>query len=345
MELIYGIGLVLIAGMLTGTFMWPMKVIKELEFEHYWFIGMLIGLLLLPWLIVFLLVPDPIQAYSEARESLLIGNLLSIGWGIANVLYGICIVRIGAALSGAILTSFGVSVGVLLPMILKGSGLFNQAPEIYSKTGLYIISGVIIILVGVFFISKAGFGRDKQLNQSVEQESGNKMQSGFLLGLILAIIAGILSSCISLTFVYSQGPIIKAFKEQGVSDMIANIGVWAGALLGGVMVNLIYPAILMTRNRNWAKLVKFNGQTVLAAIIGIQLITGAIILGRGMVMLGALGASVGFGIQQAMQIAGNQAVGFISGEWKGIRGIPIRNLISGLLIILVSIIVLALASS
>ena len=36
-----------------------------------------------------------------------------------------------------------------------------------------------------------------------------------------------------------------------------------------------------------------------------------------MLLLGALGASVGFGIQQGMQILGGQTVSLASGEWKG----------------------------
>ena len=42
--------------------------------------------------------------------------------------------------------------------------------------------------------------------------------------------------------------------------------------------------------------------------------------GKGMILLGAFGASVGFGIQQAMQMTDAQAVGFIGGEWRGIHG-------------------------
>ena len=36
-------------------------------------------------------------------------------------------------------------------------------------------------------------------------------------------------------------------------------------------------------------------------------------MGKGMLLLGVLGASVGFGIQQAMQMTGTQLLGFISG--------------------------------
>ncbi len=53
---------------------------------------------------------------------------------------------------------------------------------------------------------------------------------------------------------------------------------------------------------------------------GLRFIISIVLLGRGMVFPGVLGASVGFGIQQSLQITGNQLVGFIGGEWKGIKG-------------------------
>ena len=59
--------------------------------------------------------------------AILIGNMFSVGWGIANVLCGICFMRIGVALTGAILSGIGVSVGAIMPMIFKGSGGFANA--------------------------------------------------------------------------------------------------------------------------------------------------------------------------------------------------------------------------
>ena len=46
-------------------------------------------------------------------------------------------------------------------------------------------------------------------------------------------------------------------------------------------------------------------------------------MGEGMLLLGAAGAAVGFGIQQTLQLLGNQAVGFVSGEWRGVGGKPL----------------------
>ena len=345
MEMILGIILVMVAGMLTGTFMWPMKVIHRLSFEHYWFIGMFSGLLLLPWLIVAFFVPDLGQViFDVGAKPLLMANFLSAGWGIANVLFGICIIRIGAALAGGILTSLGVSTGVLVPMFFKGSGLFEQAPSILSRPGIIVLIGVGIILAGVVFIAIAGFGREKALIKASPDTKSVKSGT-FLSGLIMAIIAGILSSCISLSFVYSQGPVIAAVKSQGASELVANVSVWAMGLMGGVLVNLGYPLWLMAKNRSAKKLFAFSKETAFAAIIGVQLLCGAIMLGRGMVLLGILGASVGFGIQQSLQIIGNQSVGFISGEWRGVNGKPRKILFSAIGIFIIAVVILAYANA
>ena len=52
-----------------------------------------------PWSIVLVGCPNALEAYAEVGwKPLMISNLFAIGWGVANVLYGICVVRIGAAL-------------------------------------------------------------------------------------------------------------------------------------------------------------------------------------------------------------------------------------------------------
>ena len=52
----------------------------------------------------------------------------------------------------------------------------------------------------------------------------------------------------------------------------------------------------------------------LSIIIGGQFCLAIALGGKGMVLLGVFGASVGAGIQQAMQMIGGQGLGFISGE-------------------------------
>ncbi|MBU6411598.1 MAG: hypothetical protein KGR98_14535, partial [Verrucomicrobia bacterium] len=144
-NLFLGVLVVAIAGLITGSGAWPMKLMKAYQFEHWWFVGMLTGLIVMPWAVTLLFCPHVFAAYATVPvKTLVSANLWAAGWGVANILCGLCFVRIGLALTGAILTGLGVSIGVTLPMIVKGSGLFQDAADITSPAGLTVLAGVII---------------------------------------------------------------------------------------------------------------------------------------------------------------------------------------------------------
>ena len=110
-------------------------------------------------------------------------------------------------------------------------------------------------------------------------------------------------------------------------------------------MNIFYPAWLMTKNRSWGVLLQSWPELFLSALIGTQLILSFGVQGFGMVMLGALGASVGTGIQQAMQIMGTQGVGFISGEWRGIGGSPRRRMLAAVVLLIIAVIIMVFAKT
>jgi L-rhamnose-H+ transport protein len=333
---IAGVLAVTFAGLIIGSAAWPMKLMKKYQFEHWWFIGSLVGLIVVPWAVTLGFCPKAFAAYATVpARTLRVANLWAAGWGVANILCGLCFVRIGMALTGAILTGLGVSIGVTLPMVVKGSGLFKQAPDLTSPAGLAVMAGVAVMLVGVVFAARAGFGRDRALLKQ-EQRAGN-----FLGGLIMTIIAGLLSCGMSLSFVYGQGPIVDAMKERGAGEIPAKFAVWAVGLLGGTLLNVLYPAWLMTRNKSWGVLGQSWKELTLAGVIGLNMAIGLMLMGQGMVMLGALGASVGFGIQQASQMLGSQAVGFVSGEWKGVFGKPRNSMYVAIVVLIIAAVVMA----
>ena len=72
---------------------------------------------------------------------------------------------------------------------------------------------------------------------------------------------------------------------------------------------------------------------------------GIVLMGSGMLWLGALGASVGFGIQQASQMIGSQGLGFISGEWKGVRGQPRNRMYLAIALLIVAAVVMAFGNT
>jgi len=60
-----------------------------------------------------------------------------------------------------------------------------------------------------------------------------------------------------------------------------------------------------------------------------------------MLLLGALGASIGVGIRQAMQMIGGQGLGFVSGEWRGVHGRPRIQMYLAIAILIAASVILA----
>ena len=299
---------------------------------------MLFGLFFLPWVITLMFCPNAIEGYRSVDTGVILrSNLFSMAWGIGNVLLGISLVRIGASLSFAILSGIGIPLGVIVPMIFKGSGRFQQAADLDSDTGLVILGATGLMLVGVVFVALAGFGRDKVLDKQ-DERSGS-----FLGGLIMCVISGFCSVGPAFAFVYSQAPIRNAMLERGAGEWPAAIAVWALGMLLGALINVVYPAFIMSKNKSWHLLKESPNELGLSLIVGFNLFLAFALWFQGMLLLGPLGGSVGFGIYFALQILAAQGLGWISGEWKGVRGKPVMQMFTAVAVLVVAAGIMAYA--
>lgn len=298
------------------------------------------GLIVVPWGVTLGFCPHALHALRSIEPWVIIkSNIFAFGWGIANVLCAIGFVRIGVVLTGGILGGLGLSLGVMTPMVFKASGLFRHAPDLFSAPGKIVLAGVAMMLIGVVLVSVAGFGRNRALVES------RRTSQGFLGGLVIVVIAGILSTGPNFAFAYSHDTIIKAVKAQGAGDIASTFAVWAVGMLSGAMINILYPAYLMWKNKSWHVLRDSWRETAIPAAGGLQFVVAIVLLGNGNLMLGALGASVGWGIYQAMQILGGQAVGFASGEWRGVFGPPRHAMYIAIIIFLMATVVMGYGNS
>lgn len=336
---------VAIGGLFMGAGAWPFKLMRKYQFEHWWLAGVLFGLFVLPWTITLVFCPDAFggirSAWASNSNDIVLANVLSTAWGVANVLCGLCFVRIGVALTGAILAGIGVSVAVMTPLFLRSAGMgkFGEAPHLFTPAGMLILAGLVVILVGVVLVALAGFGRDRALKKEQQQTHGS-----FSGGLVMTIIAGVLSAGLGLSFVYSHDPIVNAMKANGAQEFPASISVWALGIIGGLLVNVIYPVYLLTRNRSWGVFAASWRELLLCLVIGLDTIVAISLAGYGMILIGTLGAAVGIAVQQACQIMGNQGLGFISGEWREVYGKPRMQMYAAIVTLLVGAAVMAYCS-
>lgn len=336
MQMLSGILIVLLAGLISGSGAWPMKLMRAYRFEHWWFVGMLTGLILIPWLVMLCFCPNPLAALkSIPLETIWKANAWGTSWGIASVLCGLCYVRIGLGLTTAILSGLGICLGVSVPLVFKGSGVFQQAPPLFSAVGLTMGIGAMVALVAVILAAQAGHGREKA-HANCSTRSGD-----FFTSLVLVLVAGIMSCGFTFSFIYGQGPVISAFKAHGAGDIPATFAVWAVALAGGALVNVGYAAWWITRNRSWDRLLQCPQEFLLALVIGLNSAASIALLGTGMLLIGPLGGSAGTGLQQIGFLLGGQLVGIVSGEWRGVHCRSTRRIVMAVALLIAAAMIIA----
>jgi len=331
-----GLFLSICAGISIGLVAAPVKFMKNYRYEHWAFIYALFGLIIFPWLLSLICCENLFAALAEVPFVVYFkANICSFAWGIANILCCLCFIRIGVSLSVGILTGVGLPIGIFLPMIIKGSGEFSQAPSLLSPEGIKLMCITGVIMLAVFFMAKAGLAKEKS------QQNTPMPSNGFKLGLIMSIIAGVLQTGLSFAFVYSQGPLVSSLQKHGVSEFGATAATWSVALLGGGIISVLYPLFLICKNKNIYTFLS-RKDFCLSIIMPVCLLSLLICLGNGMRLLGPLGASIGFGLYQSMQLIASQLVGLLFGEWSKTCGRTKFYMGSAVFLVLFSVTIMAM---
>ena len=110
-------------------------------------------------------------------------------WGIGGLTFGLSMRYLGVALGQSIALGTCSGFGTLLPAIFAGDHLF-------SGPGLILLTGVCITLAGIAVIGYAGGLRAK--NMSEEQKKAAIKDFALTKGLLVALLAGVMSACFNL---------------------------------------------------------------------------------------------------------------------------------------------------
>ena len=336
-----GLLLGILSGIMNGSFSLPMKKTTRWSWEATWLVWSVCALLVIPWLIAITTVPDVLGIFANVptRDIILVFTF-GLLWGLGAVFFGQSIAMIGISLAFAICIGLAMALGALIPM-LKDPAVFLTA------AGIWTTIGISVMILGVAIFAIAGHVKDKQaLSNDTAARSNTRSASRMLLGLTLATFGGIFSSALNLAFNFSE-TIKQAALAAGASINSAADPVWALTLLGGLTTNVIYCAVLLTRNHTWNDYRKTNtvSHWFLAAMMGIIWMSSIAIYGRAAVMMGDLGSSAGWGLYMGMVIVMSNVWGFITGEWRNAHAKPIRLMIVGLILMLLAIALIGYATT
>jgi L-rhamnose-H+ transport protein len=344
MKILAGLLIVFLAGTLAGIVLLPTKFMRKYRFENYWLIYGVVGAVIIPWCLAFGSVPHLLHVYSEMPwKVLLLPPIFGLSWGLAAMLTGLCASRIGLSLTYALVVGVGASVGSLVPLLCFSIETFR------TTAGAFLLAGVAVMFGGLILIALAGRKRERQSKQKdahASRRDGTVSLSParYLLWLITAVLAGSIGAGLNFSFVFGQ-PIAVAAQSAGASANHATYAVWALAMLGGMLPNVVYPLVLCVRNNSWNLFLASPGLDLpLSITMGCLLIGSVTVYGVGAIFLGPLGTSVGWGIMQILQIVSGNVSGFLTGEWQGADSSVLRLVLIGLAILTIASVLMAIGN-
>ena len=323
-----GLLLTMVAGLLSGNCMLPMKFARRWPWENTWLVFSIVSLLILPWALAFALLDHVGGVYAALPASAFAAPLcFGAGWGIAQVLFGLSITRLGMALGYAIIVGLGALLGTLVPLFVRNREV------IATGRGTLILSGVAIMVLGIAVSAFAGKARE---GSGVRAAGG-----GYAAALAVAVLCGLLAPMLNYAFAFGQG-IAKEAVRQGASPQAAGYAVWPIALLGGLIPNAAYSFWLLSRNGTWKR---FRGawrpDVWFGCLMGVLWMGAFAIYGVSSVYLGALGTSVGWALFQIFMIMTANLSGVLTGEWKDAPPAAKRGLWVGLALLAIATAVIA----
>jgi L-rhamnose-H+ transport protein len=292
------------------------------------------SLVVRPWALALSLVDHLLHLYATLPFSIFVlPFVMGIGWGVAQILFGISVRRLGLALAYAVIVGLGAVLGTLVPFfVLSNAGRDHHTLEL-------VLAGVALTIFGIFLITWGG--RIHDLNAHSQPKLGKQQTYAAAIG--LAVLCGVLAPMLNYSFAFGK-PIADRAIAAGNTVAHSGYAIWPVGLAGGFLPNIGYSLYLLRKNRTLS-LFRLSGKDSSWPLLMGFLWMGAFALySLASSFLGPLGTSIGWGLMQIFMIGAATASGIFSGEWKNASRSALFFLYSGLTALVFAISLLAKGS-
>lgn len=158
----------LIGAASAACFYAPFKKVTRWSWETMWSVGGIVSWIILPWTVSALLLPD-FWAYFRSFDiaTLLPVFLFGAMWGIGNINYCLTIRYLGMSMGIGIAIGITLIVGTLITPVLNG----NFEVLIGTPCGRMTLPGVLVALVGVAIVTRAGQLKERKMGVKAAEKS------------------------------------------------------------------------------------------------------------------------------------------------------------------------------
>ena len=320
----------------------PIKKVRDWAWECFWLMQGIFAWLVFPYLGALLAVPagaslGEILAATDAGGSMAAWKVMGFGalWGVGGLTFGLSMRFLGVAMGQSLALGTCSAFGTLIPALLKGDNLFRG-------DGLILLVGVCIAIAGIAVIGYAGSLRDKNMSE----EEKRKAVKDFALkkGILIALLAGVMSACFSLGL-EAGAPILARAKALGASDLMAQNPVTLLVTIGGFCTNAIYCIYNNIKNQTGKQYFSVPDNILInnllfCALAGVLWYSQFFGLGMGKSFLQDSPVMLAFSwsILMSLNVLFSNVWGILLKEWKGSGRQTVTVLLIGLSVLVLSII-------
>src|ERR1700684_266286 len=238
-----GVFLHWLGGLASASFYVPYRGVKNWAWETYWLVGGFFSWIIAPWILALTMTRDLSSVLREAPSSSLLW-VYSFGvlWGLGGLTFGLTMRYLGMSLGMAVALGYTAAFGTLMPPIFRGE---FAAQVLRTHSGLVILGGVAVCLLGIAFAGAAGVSKEREMSDVQKRISIKEFN--LKKGLLVATFSGVMSACFA--YGLAAGDPIKAITiRHGTSILWQGLPVLVVVLLGGFTTNFIWGLILNVRN-------------------------------------------------------------------------------------------------
>jgi len=304
---ILGFTILFIGSIMSGVFALPMKFQRKWAWEKSWFVYSFWSTIFFPVVLTLFVNRNIFSILAEIPlKDILVVALFGFIWGIGSVLFGLGLKKLGLSIGYAIMMGLINAFGTLIPIAI------NQPDTFKTISGLFVIIGLLVIIVGIIFLSRV------HAHTKAKQENIQISKRNFISGLIICIITGIIGPFINFAFVFGSALKSAALAHETLPFFSANI-IWFVALITGFIPNAAYCLYLMKKNKTYKESNNFVLKNhIFGFLSGLFWFASVWLYGVGVDLLGTLGVTIGWAFFQSFAIIAGNFAGGITGDWKNL---------------------------
>lgn len=323
MEIILGLLIIAAGSFCQSSSYVPIKKVRDWSWESFWLIQGVFAWLVFPLLGAMLAVPSGhnlIETYSTNPTDAALAVLFGVLWGVGGLTFGLSMRYLGVALGQSISLGTCAGLGTILTPLFMGKP---------GDLSISVIVGVIVTLLGIAIIGVAGSMKAKTTGETVKDFNFGK-------GIIVALIAGLMSACFSIGLGFGS---TLCFEDT--PEIYRTLPATFLVTLGGFFTNAAYCLCQNRKNKtfgDYGKTSLYLNNVLFCALAGLLWYSQffGLALGKGFLVSSTTLLTFSWCILMSLNVTFSNVWGIILKEWQGTTVKTKAILVIGLIVLIIS---------